>query len=453
MDGVGIRQHPRGKGMPAFVVGDYLLLPGAYHPASSLRSGHCSIGGILKLLQCYVLAVTAGSQDRGFIDEIGQVGSAESGRTLGNGLQIGVPGQRLAFAVHLQNRLAALYVGQVDYYVAVEAAGTEQGRIEDVGAVGGSHDDDVDAGIEAIHLGQNLVERLFPFVVSSAETCSTVSAYRVYLVNEHQARRVTLGLLKQVSDPGRPHTDEHLDELTSTDREERHPGLSRYGLGQQSLARSRRAYEEHTPWNTSTKGLEFLGSPKELHYFLNLLFGLLCPGDIGECNIGSVVETQSCLALAEVKCLSAGPARGAKEEEVEQGAEKKNRQEYCKGYRAPVESALNRVELYPVGAQVHSLAFQVFDNGVRIGSKHRCDSGLVVSKSGQCLAVMVYPVYLLVSVFLALSRLNELEQAYLLRSSGQAVQGEEDESHHCYQQQHVEEATTPPFCLHVTVLC
>ena len=56
--------------------------------------------------------------------------------------------------------------------VPVEAAGSQQRRIEDVGPVrGGQHDDALRAG-EAVHLGQDLVQRLFALVVTAERACA-----------------------------------------------------------------------------------------------------------------------------------------------------------------------------------------------------------------------------------------------------------------------------------------
>ncbi len=61
-------------------------------------------------------------------------------------------GERLAAGVDLEDLLAALAVGAVDDDLAVEAAGPQQRRVEDVGPVGGGDQDDVVLHLEAVHL-------------------------------------------------------------------------------------------------------------------------------------------------------------------------------------------------------------------------------------------------------------------------------------------------------------
>ena len=52
-------------------------------------------------------------------------------------------------------------------------------------------------------------------------------------------------LREQVAHARRAHADEQLDELRAADREERHVGLAGHGLGEQRLARARRADQQH----------------------------------------------------------------------------------------------------------------------------------------------------------------------------------------------------------------
>ena len=94
---------------------------------------------------------------------------------------------------------AALAVGPVDGDLAVEAAGAQQGGIEDVGPVGGRDHDDVVLGLEAVHLDEQLVERLLALVVTAAHAGAAVAADGVDLVHEDDAGRVLLGLLEQVA--------------------------------------------------------------------------------------------------------------------------------------------------------------------------------------------------------------------------------------------------------------
>ncbi len=77
--------------------------------------------------------------------------------------------ERHAAGVHAEDALAALHVGTRHDHAAVEAAGAQQRRIEHVGPVGGGDQDDAFVGLEAVHLDEQLVERLLALVVAAAE--------------------------------------------------------------------------------------------------------------------------------------------------------------------------------------------------------------------------------------------------------------------------------------------
>ena len=59
-------------------------------------------------------------------------------------------------------------VGRLHGDPAVEPAGPQQRLIEDLRAVGRPEDDHVSARLEAVHLGEDLVERLLALVVAAA---------------------------------------------------------------------------------------------------------------------------------------------------------------------------------------------------------------------------------------------------------------------------------------------
>ena len=158
--------------------------------------------------------------------------------------EVDVRGERLALGVHREHGLAALDVGRRYRDLPVEATRPQQRRVEDVRAVRGGDHDDAALDVEAVHLDQHLVERLLALVVPAAQAGAAVPPDGVDLVDEDDRRRVGLGLLEQVTDPGRADADEHLDEVGAGDRVERHAGLAGDGAREQRLAGSGRSVEQ-----------------------------------------------------------------------------------------------------------------------------------------------------------------------------------------------------------------
>src|SRR5205807_409243 len=75
---------------------------------------------------------------------------------------------------------------------------------------------------EAVHLDEQLIQRLLALVVSAAEAGAAMASDGVNLVDEDDAGGVLLALLEQVAHARCADADEHLDEVGSADREERH---------------------------------------------------------------------------------------------------------------------------------------------------------------------------------------------------------------------------------------
>ena len=76
--------------------------------------------------------------------------------------------------------------------------------------------------------------------------------------------------------------DEHLDEVRSGDREERHAGLAGDRAGEQRLTGTRRAEEQHALRDASAQRLEATRVLEKFLDFLELFDGLFDTGDVLE---------------------------------------------------------------------------------------------------------------------------------------------------------------------------
>ena len=160
--------------------------------------------------------------------------------------------------------------------------GAQEGGIEDVGPVGGGDEDDVVLHLEAVHLDEQLVERLLALVVPAAEAGAAVAPHGVDLVHEDDAGRVLLGLLEEVAHARGADADEHLDEVRAGDREEGHARLAGHGTREQRLAGARRAVEQDALGNARAESLELLGVLQELLDLVELLDRLVDTRHVAE---------------------------------------------------------------------------------------------------------------------------------------------------------------------------
>ena len=121
--------------------------------------------------------------------------------------------------VHAQNLLAPLEIGIAHGDLTIEAAGPQERGVEDVGAVGRRHDDDAVVLREAVHLDEQLVQRLLALLVAE-RIAAAIAPDRVELVDEDDARAVTARLPEQLADARCADAGVHLDEVGAAGRNE-----------------------------------------------------------------------------------------------------------------------------------------------------------------------------------------------------------------------------------------
>ena len=105
--------------------------------------------------------------------------------------------------VHVEDAASPGSVRRLHRDAAVEATRSQQRAVEDLGPVRRAEHDDGFARLEAVHLGEDLVERLLTLVVRAGEAGSTLTRAPdgVELVDEDDRRRGCLRLGEQVTDP------------------------------------------------------------------------------------------------------------------------------------------------------------------------------------------------------------------------------------------------------------
>ena len=261
-------------------------------PAVRVRHHHLPLGaeddlldrvGEVALLHRGVLAAR-GKESR-LVDEQRDVGAGRARGRGGDPLEVDVGRELHVAGVNLEDLDTALAVWAVDGDAAVEPTWAKQGRVEDLGTVRRAQDDHVRARLEAVHLGEDLAERLLAFVVAAAQPGDVAGARapdRVELVDEDDRRRRLLGLLEQVAHPRGAHADDRLDELRGRQREERGVRLARHRPRQQRLAGPGRAVEQHPVRNARPEPGVALRVLEEVDDLDELVLGLVDPGHVVE---------------------------------------------------------------------------------------------------------------------------------------------------------------------------
>ena len=265
----------------------------AFTPPADLVAGFFQFG-LRNLLQ-----TLAGGQQGGFIDQVGQLGTGKAGRAAGNPLKAD-SGRHLHFSgMHLQDLFAPPDVRQVHHHLPVEAAGTQQGRVQDVRTVGGGNHDYIGVVFKTVHLHQQGVQRLFPLVIAAAHAVTALAAHGVNFINENQAGRRPFGLFKHIADTACTHPHEHFHKVRAADGIEGSVGLPGNGTRQQSFARAGRPDHQHAAGNGSAQVAEFFRIAQELHQFPHFLLGFADAGHILERHLVLVRGDEARPAFAE----------------------------------------------------------------------------------------------------------------------------------------------------------
>ena len=170
-------------------------------------------------------------------------------------VEIDVRSQRHTLAMDLEDLLAAFTVRDRDRDLAVETAGPPERRIEDVGKVRGSDDDQVLSPGKAVHQGQEL--RDDP-LLNLAHDLLAARGDRVDFIDKDDARRLSRSFLEDLPKVRLAFPVEFMNDFRAVHREKTGFGLLRHGTSDQRLAAPGRTMQEHTLGRVDSESLEDL---------------------------------------------------------------------------------------------------------------------------------------------------------------------------------------------------
>ena len=339
-------------GMARLVIGRRQLLFLRHGHGLALGAHHDLVFGILELGLRHETLVAPRREQSRFVDEVRQIGARKSGRTAGNDFRIDVRRQRHLLHMDAQDFLAAKHVRVRHHDLAVETAGTQQGGIEHVGTVRRRDDDDALVGFEAIHLDEQLIERLLALIVTAAQTGAAMTSDGIDFVDEDDARRVLLRLLEHVAHAAGADADEHFDEVRARDREERHVGFARDGARDQRFARAGRTDEQAATRDAAAEALEFLRVAQEFDDLFEIGFRFI--------DARNVLERHATMPLGQEFSARLAEAHGAPGSRLHLAHEKDPDADEQQHRKPAQENARNRLhfvlcrpgfELYALFAQ------------------------------------------------------------------------------------------------------
>jgi hypothetical protein len=340
-----------------------LVVRGAYalvlrhHEVSGGAEEHL-VQRVAEVVHRHVLAPAPGGEQRCLVDQVGEVRADHARGDRREPVEVDAVVERRVPGMDGEDLAPAPLVRSTDRHSTIEATGPQQRRVEDVDSVGGrDHDHALEAG-EAVHLREDLVQRLLPLVDAAAGPRSAPRAPDgVDLVDEDDGRRNLARFRKEPAHAAGADADDHLDELRGGRGEEGDVRLAGHRPRQERLPRSRRAFEQDA---AGDRGAEPAIAPRITEHvdeFPQLVLHLVDPGDVVEGDARSrvgVVEARPRPAERE----PAAREQAAEEHDVE-ADEDQDRQDA--EYEAEQERALR---LGRRGVHRHSLLEQLADEVV-----------------------------------------------------------------------------------------
>ena len=353
--GIGELEHVRAHRVPALVVRDDLLLFFGQRERLAPQAHEHAVAGGVEVFLVHFLHAAAHREQRGFVHEVREVGTAHAGCPAGDHVDADVGRDLLVLEVHLQDLDPLFLRGERDHDLAVEAARAQQRGVEDVGPVRGREHHDALGRLEAVHLGEHLVEGLLAFVVAAAEPGAALAADRVDLVDEDDRGRLLARGLEEVADAGGADADEHLHEVGAGDRDERNAGFTGDRTRDQRLAGARRTDEQHALGDARADVLELAGHLQEVDDFGDLFLHRAVAGDVGEgglrfvgvVDLGARAPDVHHRAHLALRAPRDEPPERADQRDHEHEAE--DRADEVRGLRLVVDVDLRGVELREVG--------------------------------------------------------------------------------------------------------
>ena len=199
--------------MACLVVSGELLFLVAHLVRLLLRTYDNLNGRFLDFSHCDGLLVSPCGKQCSFVKKIFEVCADKADGRICNNSEVNVWCERLILGMNLEDSLSALCIGIADSYLTVKTAGSQQSRVKDIGTVCRSNDDNSLILLKAVHLNKELVKGLLTFIVTAAQSCTSLTANSVDLVDENDSGSILLCSFKKVSYTGSTHAHEHLNEV------------------------------------------------------------------------------------------------------------------------------------------------------------------------------------------------------------------------------------------------
>ena len=122
-----------------------------------LQAAHNAVHSIEEILFGDNIFVVPCGDEGCLVAHVGDVGTRKTGSLARQEIFVNAVVELEAAHVDFENLLTFFYIRKFHINLTVETSGAQQSFVEDVGTVGGGHNDNTCVGTETVHLGQQLV--------------------------------------------------------------------------------------------------------------------------------------------------------------------------------------------------------------------------------------------------------------------------------------------------------
>ena len=190
------------------------LLLSSEHLGLLLQSTDDTVYSSQEVLLIHLLLIMASRDERSLITYVSDVGTREARCLTRQQIHIHRLIQLEWLQVNTEYLLALIQVGEVYMYLTVKASCTQQCLIKNIHTVCCCQDNDTRVGTEAIHLCEQLVERILTLIIATHRwVLATRTTYGVNLINKDDTGSLLLSLAEEVAHTRGTHTHKHLHEV------------------------------------------------------------------------------------------------------------------------------------------------------------------------------------------------------------------------------------------------
>ncbi len=285
VDGVGMGQGSGYEGVTGFVVSYHFALPVVHLYPGANESHQNSVARLFNVHHFDCIAVLTRGDLGAHIQQIFQVGTAEAGYALGNTAHIHRFAEGFLLGVDIEDCQPVFQGGEIDGNFPVKTSGALQCGVQDIRTVGGGDHDGAGVLFKAVQLREELVEGLFPLVVSAAEAGAAVAADGIQFVDKDNTGSGVTGVFEHIADARSTDTDKHLHEVGTAGAVEGDAGFTGNSSGYQSLSGTGSADKKNAPARAGAEFVVFFRVLEEVDDVYDLLFCRIEAGDIAESGV------------------------------------------------------------------------------------------------------------------------------------------------------------------------